>query len=380
MIPAKVDANGPSREVILIVDDSPDVLMTISELLKADYHLRVANSGAKALQLASADPPDLILLDVLMPEMTGHQVCRRLKGDPETREVPVIFLTSMADEADEEEGFILGAVDYIAKPVSGPILKARLKLHLSLKLAKDFINDKNQFLVSQVSKRARELEHIQDVTIQALASVAETRDNETGHHILRTQNFVRALAEHLQRQPRFALTLTQSNIDLMVKSAPLHDIGKVGIPDHILLKPGKLTPEEFEQMKRHPSLGMEALERAERLTGRSAPFLQMAKEIAWCHHEKWDGNGYPRGLAGERIPVSARLMALADVYDALVSPRVYKRAMSHDEATRIIVAGRGAHFDPLVVDAFLVLADVFMAISARYKEEEAELPVQGDSK
>ena len=369
MMVQRPEGLGRSRESILIIDDSPDVLLTISGLLKSDYQLRVANRAAAGLQLAAADPPDLILLDVMMPDMDGPEACRKLKADPDTRDIPVIFLTGMSNESDEETGFELGAVDYITKPVSGPILKARIKLHLSLKLAKDFVNDKNQFLVSQVSKRARELEHIQDVTILALASVAETRDNETGHHIHRTQHYVLLLAEHLQRHPRFSLSLTRSNIDLMFKSAPLHDIGKVGIPDHILLKPGKFTPEEFEQMKRHTTLGMEALARAERTTGRSAPFLQMAKDIVWAHHEKWDGSGYPRGLAGEHISVGARLMALADVYDALISPRVYKRAMTHDEATRIIVNGRGTHFDPDVVDTFLTLAEAFQLVAERFKDE-----------
>jgi putative two-component system response regulator len=314
----------------------------------------------------------------MMPDMDGYAACRKLKSDPETRDIPVIFLTAMTNEADEETGFELGAVDYIAKPISGPILKARLKLHLSLKLAKDFVNDKNQFLVSQISKRAKELEHIQDVTILALASVAETRDNETGEHVHRTQHYVLLLAEHLQRHPRFSLSLTRSNIELMFKSAPLHDIGKVGIPDHILLKPGKFTAEEFEQMKRHPTLGMEALVRAERHTGRSAPFLQMAKDIVWAHHEKWDGSGYPRGLAGEHIPIGARLMALADVYDALISPRVYKRAMTQEQATQIIIAGRGSHFDPDVVDAFLILKDAFRLVAERFKDHP-ELSLPGEA-
>jgi putative two-component system response regulator len=378
MMAQRPEGLGRSRESILIIDDSPEVLMTISGLLKSDYQIRVANRAAVGLQLVVADPPDLILLDVTMPDMDGFAACRRLKADPETRGIPVIFLTGMSDECDQEAGLALGAVDYITKPVSGPILKARVKGHMNIKLTTDFINDKNQFLVSQVSKRARELEHIQDVTILALASVAETRDNETGHHIHRTQHYVLLLAEHLQRHPRFSLSLTRSNIDLIFKSAPLHDIGKVGIPDHILLKPGKFTPEEFEQMKRHAALGMEALTRAERATGRTAPFLQMAKEIAWAHHEKWDGSGYPRGLAGEHIPISARLMALADVYDALISPRIYKCAMSHQEATRIIANGRGSHFDPDVVDAFLALGDAFRHVTQRYRDE-AEQSITGES-
>jgi putative two-component system response regulator len=370
-------APADTRETVLIVDDSPDVLTIISELLKQDYHLKVANGGAKALRLACDEQPDLILLDVMMPDIDGHEACRRLKAVASTRDIPVIFLTARSNEADEEIGFELGAVDYITKPISGPILRARVKLHLSLKASTDFINDKNHFLVSQVSKRTKELEYIQDVTILALASVAETRDNETGYHIHRTQHYVRALAEKLQRHPRFSLTLTRSNIELIFKSAPLHDIGKVGIPDHILLKPGKLTSDEFEKMKCHTTLGKEALENAERQTGRSAPFLQLAKEIAYSHHEKWDGSGYPQGLTGEGIPVAARLMAVADVYDALISPRVYKQPMSHADAAAIIVGGRGSHFDPDVVDAFVALSHEFQSIRSKFQDSHAS-PTTGE--
>jgi putative two-component system response regulator len=236
-------------------------------------------------------------------------------------------------------------------------------------------------LVGEVAKRAKELEFIQDVTILALASLAETRDNETGNHLRRTQHYVRALAEHLQRHPHFSLLLTRTNIELIVKSAPLHDIGKVGIPDHILLKPGRLTPEEFEVMKSHTTLGKEAIEHAEQQMGRSAPFLTLAKQIAGSHQEKWDGSGYPEGLAGEQIPVAARLMAVADVYDALVSRRVYKPPMMHETACGIIAQGRGSHFDPEIVDAFLALHLEFSRIAERFSDEpraSAALSSSGD--
>ena len=365
---------GEARDTVLVIDDSPEILGIINALLKDDYRLKAANGGEKGLRLAASEPkPDIILLDIMMPDLSGHEVCRRLKADRATRDIPVIFLTAMNNEADEEAGFALGAVDYIAKPISGPILRARIKTQLEVKLAADFIKDKNVFLVGEVSRRAKELEFIQDVTILALASLAETRDNETGNHLRRTQHYVRALALHLQRQPHFSHLLTRTNIELIFKSAPLHDIGKVGVPDSILLKPGRLTPEEFEIMKSHPALGKEAIEHAERQMGRSAPFLHFAKEIAGSHQDKWDGSGYPEGLAGERIPISARLMAVADVYDALVSRRVYKPNMSHEAACEIIREGRATHFDPEIVDAFLDIQPQFREIAARFRDEaEAE--------
>jgi putative two-component system response regulator len=365
---AHTDLNTPYN-TILIIDDSPEIIGLVSGLLKSNYRLRVANSGEKGLQLAEKNPkPDIILLDIEMPNLDGFEVCRRLKDNRATSDIPVIFLTGMNHDNDEEMGFAIGAADYITKPVSGPILLARLKLHLRLKNAADLINGENVFLTSEVLKQAKELEFIQDVTILAMASLAETRDNETGNHLRRTQDYVRILAEHLQRHPRFSSLLSPENIELIHKSAPLHDIGKVGISDAILLKPGKLTAEEFEVMKTHTVLGRDAIERAELQLGRSAPFLIFAKEIAISHQEKWDGSGYPEKLAGERIPISARLMALADVYDALVSTRPYKKAMTHEQATKIIAEGRNSHFDPDILDAFLELQNKFREIAAQYQD------------
>ena len=359
-----------ARETVLVIDDSPEVLALVNELLKDSYRIKAANGGIKGLQLASADPqPDLILLDIMMPDIDGLGVCGRLKATPQTRDIPVIFLTAKNDEADEQAGFELGAADYIGKPISGPILRARVKTQLTMKQAADFIKDKNQFLVSEVSRRAREVEFVQDVTILALASLAETRDNETGNHIRRTQHYIRILAEQLQRHPHFSLLLTRTNIEMIYKSAPLHDIGKVGIPDKILLKPGKLDDEEFSVMKLHAQLGKQAIEHAEQEMGRTAPFLEFAKAIALHHHEKWDGSGYPHGLAGEQIPIPARLMAVADVYDALISHRVYKPGMSHEKACAIIQQGRGSHFDPAVTDAFTARAADFAAVAARFKDD-----------
>src|SRR5574343_202249 len=318
--------------------------------------------------LQSAPLPDLILLDIMMPAMDGYEVCRHLKANPATANIPVIFLTANVASDDEEKGFELGAVDYITKPIKQRVVLARIRTHLQLKAAADFLEDKAAFLENEVSRRAREIEAIQDVTILAMASLAETRDNETGNHIRRTQFYVRALAERLRSHPRFSGFLNDHTINLLFKSAPLHDIGKIGIPDRILLKPGKFTPEEFEIMKTHTTLGRDASTNAERRLGIEVEFLTYAKEVAYSHQEKWDGSGYPEGLAGDAIPISARIMAVADVYDALISRRPYKEPMPHDKAVQLIIDGRGAHFDPDIVDAFIVLQDEFLAISQRYAD------------
>ncbi len=362
------------KSTVLVVDDTPDNLSLVSSLLRDDYLVRVANNGEKALRIAtSAQPPDLILLDIMMPGMDGYEVCQRLKDDPRSRDIRVIFLTAKSEVEDERKGFRLGAVDYITKPISPPILQERIKTHLALKAAADFLRDKANYLEQEVARRTRELAAIQDVTILAMASLAETRDSDTGNHIRRTQFYVKALAQQLKHHPRFERYLTDANIDMLFRSAPLHDIGKVGIPDRILLKPGRFEPHEFEIMKRHTILGRDAIEHAEAALGIKVDFLRTAKEIALSHQEKWDGSGYPEGLAGDAIPISARLMALADVYDALISRRVYKQGMPHDKAVAIIVAGRGSHFDPDIVDAYLGIQDEFEAIAARFVDSDSDL-------
>ena len=260
-------------------------------------------------------------------------------------------------------------MDYITKPVSPPIVMARVATHLSLKATADFLRDKSEFLEREVAKRTHEVQAIQDVTIMTMASLAETRDNETGNHIRRTQFYVKALAYRLKDHPRFRDFLTPVNIELLFKSAPLHDIGKVGIPDAILLKPGKLTGEEFEVMKGHTTLGRDAIEQAELRLGMKVDFLQFAKQIAYGHQEKWDGSGYPLGISGDAIPIPARLMALADVYDALISKRVYKPAFTHEQASDIIVEGRGKHFDTDITDAFVAIAAEFREIATRYSDD-----------
>ncbi len=362
------------RPVILIVDDTPHNLKLMCDLLKGRYRLKVANAGEQALVVARSDPPpDLILLDVMIPAMDAYEVCRRLKQEPFTRDIPVIFLTAKTDTADEEMGLQLGAVDYITKPISPPIVLARVETHLRLKASADFLRDKAAVLEQQVAERTREIIAVQDATILALVSLAETRDLDTGNHIRRTQHYVRVLAEHLHNHPRFASTLTDAYITTLFKSAPLHDIGKVGIPDRILLKPGKFEPDELEIMKTHTVLGRETIEHAERELGIEVGFLRCAKEIAQNHHEKWNGSGYPNGIGGDEIPICARLMAVADVYDALISHRVYKEGMSHEAAAEIIVGGRGGHFDPDVVAAFQATSPQLQAIALRYGDSDSDI-------
>lgn len=356
---------------ILVVDDTPDNLMTLSSVLGDHYRVKVANSGERALRIAQSFPqPDLILLDVMMPGMDGYEVCQRMKELMATRDIPVIFLTAKSAPGDEELGLSMGAVDYITKPVSPPIVLARVKTHLALKASADFLRDKAVFLEREVAQRTEEIALTQDVAIRAMASLAETRDSETGNHIRRTQHYVKALAEQLREHPRFAHFLTKRNIEMLFKSAPLHDIGKIGIPDRILLKNGRFEGQEFNIMQQHTVLGRQAIEHAEAGLGRRVDFLEIAKEIAYSHQEKWDGSGYPEGLAGEQIPISARLMALADVYDALISRRVYKPSMSHESAAAIIIEGRDRHFDPDVVDAFVATQAQFIEIARCFADPE----------
>jgi putative two-component system response regulator len=354
---------------ILVADDQPDNLLIIEDLLSDRYEVHTVEDGQQVLDfIAGRTLPDLILLDVVMPRVDGHAVIRHLKADPRTRDIPVIFLTGKDSMADEQIGFNLGAVDYIAKPVRPPIMLARVQTHLDLKRVRDWLSDQNSALEAEIAQRMAENLLIQDVSVHALAHLAEKRDPETGNHLRRTKGYVRTLARHLQSHPRFAGQLDDRVIETLVKSAPLHDIGKVGIPDQILLKPGKLTEAEWAIMKTHAALGAEAIEEAEVDAEKPVAFLSLAKEIARWHHERWDGSGYPDGLAGDAIPLSARLMALADVFDAMISRRVYKGPMTFAEARDIILAERGSHFDPDIVDAFVTLFEEFCAIAQKYHD------------
>ncbi|MFZ2852735.1 MAG: two-component system response regulator [Rhodocyclaceae bacterium] len=355
--------------VILIIDDSAENLSVLSTLLRPRYRVLAATSGAAGLRVANGTTkPDLILLDVMMPGMDGYAVLARLREVAATRDIPVVFLTAQASVEDEERGLLLGAADYITKPINPTVVLARVRTQLEAKQARDWLKDQNATLEAEVARRMTENDLTQRVSIRALAHLAEIRDPETGNHILRTQGYVERLALGLREHPRFASMLSERYISLLSRSAPLHDIGKVGIPDYILLKPGKLTPEEWAVMQTHARLGSDAIEQAEHDIEMPLDFLSLAKEIAHWHHEKWDGSGYPDGLAGDAIPISARLMAVADVFDALVSVRVYKPAMPNAEARSIIAAGRGKHFDPDVVDVFLAGFADFVAIAQRYRD------------
>lgn len=359
------------KQTILIVDDTPDNIMLLSRLLKEKYNTKVATNGTTALQIATSTPElDLVLLDVMMPGMDGYETCRALKANPATADIPVIFLTAKSQVEDEAMGLTLGAVDYLTKPISPPILFARVATQLTLRRARQQLEEQNENLERIVAERTRQLSLMQDATIMAMASMAETRDNETGNHIRRTQNYVKALAEQLRQHPRFTGSLSAEAIELLYKSAPLHDIGKVGIPDRILLKPGKLDRDEFEIMKLHAVYGRDTIMLVEKHLGGSNSFLMYAREIAHSHQEKWDGSGYPQNLVGDEIPLSARLMAVADVYDALISKRVYKPAFSHQDALDIMKKGRGTHFDPDILDAFVEIEQRFAAIAAEFQDEE----------
>ena len=360
--------NEFNKKIILVIDDTPDNLFLVTNLLKDLYTVKVANSGEKALQFLNETliAPDLILLDIMMPVLNGYDVLKKIKENPKLQNIPVVFLTAKSSVEDEKLGFDLGANDYITKPISPPILLARVKTQLENKAISDFLRDKNEFLEKEIEKRTKDVVAIQNVTIFAMASLAETRDNETGNHIKRTSNYVKMLAKKLQNHPKFKAYLTDEMIDTLYKSAPLHDIGKIGIPDYILLKPGKLTLEEFEIMKTHTTLGKEAIEHAEKELGYEVDFLKTAKEIAYSHQEKYDGSGYPLGLKGDEIPISARLMSIADVYDALRSKRIYKNSLNLEMTLKIMKEGRGSHFDPDMLDAFLEIYDEFEVVASNF--------------
>lgn len=376
------------EKTILVVDDNKENLTVIGHLLRPFYRVKVANSGIRALEIAATSPkPELILLDVMMPEMDGYEVLRRLRADPFTHDIPVIFVTAMDADADEEHGLLLGAVDYLTKPVKPALLLARVKTQLELKAARDVLADQNAYLDAEVHRRMAENDLIKDFALHAMAALAEKRDNETGNHLHRTKAYVEALMENLKEHPRFKSELDDPDARRRIaKAAPLHDIGKVGIPDAILLKPGKLTPEEFEIMKTHAAIGAQTIQEAiisvekaqlgklEAATLSALDFLEISKQIAGGHHEKWDGSGYPLALSGDAIPLPARLMAIADVFDALMSKRHYKRAFSFEDTVQMIVDGRGKHFDPDIVDAFVLIKDKFLDIAKRY----ADLPNIGD--
>ncbi|SHO51606.1 response regulator [Desulfopila aestuarii] len=384
-------------EKLLIVDDTVEHIHLLMNILKCQYALVAAKTGEHAFMLACSDPqPDCILLDIQMPGISGFELCKMLKHDIRTAAIPIIFITSLADEDDEAQGLSIGAADYITKPFRPAIVRSRVWNQLKLKQHRDHLD-------RLVIERSRELTLIKEITIETLAHLTEYRDPETGGHIRRTQNYVRLLAEEASSHSRYAPYLTTEQIDLLFISAPLHDIGKVAIPDTILFKPDALSKEQFDTMKRHTVYGGDCLARAERQLIRSpqanrvvdslkihaasavkedrssvdlqqveGSFLSLAKDICYSHHEKWNGSGYPMNLSAEDIPLCGRIMAIADVYDALISKRVYKPPFTHGKAVSIIAAEKGKHFDPVLVEAFLEVEEQFRLIALEFVDSDEE--------
>lgn len=369
---AGFDMDG-AKPIVLVVDDGLENIMLVSNTLKEEYQVKAANNGQKALDIVNLLLPDIILMDVMMPEMDGYETCRRLKKDAMLKDIPVIFLAEKSEIGQESRGFELGAVDYITKPISPPLLCSRVKTHFTLKKSQDILKGESHYLEAEVARHAKEISIIQEMSIMAMAALAETRDNDTGAHIQRTKLYVKVLADHLGTTEKYKKILTPKEIGLIVASAPLHDIGKVGIPDYILLKPDVLTTEEFEIMKTHTILGRNAIVVAEQQMESSNTFLKYAREITYSHHERWNGTGYPEGIEGEDIPLSARLMAVADVYDALTTRRVYKDRIAHEMAVSIIKGDSGKHFDPDIVKAFLAVQYQFRKISQQYADNAGVL-------
>ena len=341
-----------TKQTVLVVDDTPDNIKILNGILRSDYKVKAALSGEKALDIAQSESqPDIILLDIMMPEMDGYEVCRKLKNNPTTEKIPIIFVTAMSEIEDEKKGLELGAVDYITKPVSPAIVLARIRTHLAL-------YDQSRELERKVQERTEELNHTRLEIIQRLGRAAEYKDNETGLHVIRMSHYSRLIASEMNANEEW--------VELIFNAAPMHDIGKIGIPDAYLLKQGKLNDTEWELMTNHPEFGVAIL------GDNSSELLQMAKEIALNHHEKWDGSGYPNGLKGEEIPLSARIIAIADVFDALTTVRPYKQAWPVEKAVNYIDENSGSHFDPNLVSIFQRALPEILKIKEAYAEQSID--------
>jgi len=336
----------PPLATVLVVDDTPGNIDILKGILAPAYRVKVASGGARALEIAAQDEaPDLILLDIMMPGMDGYEVIRRLKAEPRTRDIPVLFITAKESPEDEQKGFDLGCVDYITKPISAPRVRARVRTHLAL-------HDQNRALEAAVRERTLELQETRLEIIQRLGRAAEYKDNETGMHVMRMSHASRIIA--------LELGLPAPEAEILLQASPMHDIGKIGIPDRVLLKPGKLDPDEWAIMRTHPDIGHGII------GSHTSPLLRMAAEVALTHHERWDGTGYPRGLAGEAIPLPGRIVAVADVFDALTSVRPYKPAWPVEAAVAQLIRGSGSHFEPRVVEAFLARLPDILAVTAAF--------------
>ena len=356
---------------ILVVDDVPANLTLLAGMLKGKGHrVRPVPSGKLALKAVENEPPDLILLDITMPEMNGFEVCQILKEDTRFRDIPIIFISALTETLDKVQAFSSGGVDYVTKPFQFDEVHARVETHLRLRRLQIELKKHNLHLEELVKEKVAEISDSQMATIIAVAKLAEYRDDETGYHIERTRIFCKLLAEKMRENQSYKYSINDDFVENIYHAATLHDIGKVGIPDSILLKPGKLTPEEFDIIKTHTMIGARTLLASRSKYPRNA-FVNMGIAIAQSHHERWDGNGYPEGLAGDDIPLSARIMALADVYDALRSKRPYKEAFSHDKSCDIILEASGRFFDPMVIDAFKTITSAFAEFRKRMEKDAA---------
>lgn len=355
----------PESETIMIVDDTPENLHILSVMLRhKGYAVSAFPRGKMALAAAERKPPDLVLLDINMPEMNGYEVCEAFKSRTDLKTIPVIFISALSDTDEKVRAFNSGGIDYITKPFQMAEVYARVDTHLQLHRSQEVMRQFNDQLQARVAEQVEEINRSQLAMIFALAKLSHTRDDDTGLHLERVQHLCRLLAGALTTVPPFAETISADYIECIFHASPLHDLGKVGIVDAILLKPGSLTAEEFAIMKTHTTIGAATLESVNREYP-SNEFVKMGIDIAKYHHEKWDGGGYPAGLVGDDIPLSARIMALVDVYEALRARRPYKKAFPHEKSKTIIIEGRGKHFDPRIVDCFAGIDDQFDAIYSR---------------
>ena len=360
------------QKTIFLVDDDLTNLEIGNDTLNQYYNIFTMNSGSRLLKMLESHTPDLILLDVAMPEMNGYETIKLLKSKEETKNIPIIFLTVHSDAASEIEGLSLGAIDYIIKPFSPPLLLKRIEVHLLVESQKKQLINFNNNLQEMVEARTRTVVELKNAFLKTMAELVEYRDGTTGEHIGRTQYYMSILLNTLLTHDSYKKEVSTWDKELILLSAQLHDIGKIAIKDSILQKPEKLTGGEFEEIKLHVIVGERVIEKIKRNTTERT-FLDQAKILISTHHEKWDGSGYPRGLKGEEIPLQGRLMAIADVYDALISNRPYKKALSHKEAIEIILQERGKQFDPSLVDLFLEVSDKFNEITTLSDEEYIEL-------
>ena len=352
------------KQIVMMVDDSMASLTMGKSILKDKYNVYPIDSGEKLLGILQKVMPDLILLDVSMPEMDGYEVIKRLKASSKTQDIPIIFLTSRDDPGNELEGLSLGAVDYISKPFSPALLIQRIENHLLLAARKNELKIHNEQLKKMIKEQAEKIQEFQYAVMSTVAEVVEFRNDVIGGHIERTQNCYKILLDKIIEEKLYANITADWDVDFLIPSSLLHDVGKIMISEQILNKPGKLTPEEFDEIKRHTSYGIKVIDRITQITQEHS-FLDHARIIAGTHHERWDGKGYPKGLSGEDIPLQGRIMAIIDVYDALIALRPYKQPITSGEAEKIIIDGKGTQFDPELVEVFRKVAPQFAHFALR---------------